>query len=444
MNASISGLASGLDTAGIISQLMQLEAIPQTRIQQRLDRTNSLLATLRTVNSNLAGIATRAEALSTESGWSPLKATSSVESVSVSATSSAQPGSYDLVVDRVARTHQLGFSDAAALTDVVLTGSTMVRLDTLDGSSVDIDTGDGTLQGLVDAINDPANDTGLTASVVKVSEGSYKLLIESKQTGLASDFDLTNVDGSAILGGASVRAGQDAQLTFAAGIVATSTTNTFTDLLPGVTLTLGGATPPGTDVRIDVARDTSKLTADVKALVDAMNTSLTEIDSLTKYDATTNTVGKLAGESTVRAARTALASSVFPLTGPSLATVGIELTREGTLTFDEATFAEAYAADPAAVAALFTGADGFAGRVQTVAEAASDSTQGTITSAIKGKESSVEGFKDDIERWDTRLELKRANLTRMFTALETSLSRMQAEGNWLAGQLGSLPSTSSQ
>ncbi|QWC84739.1 flagellar filament capping protein FliD [Nocardioidaceae bacterium] len=442
-NASIGGLASGLDTSSIISQLMQLEAIPQTRLQQRLDKTNSLLTTMRTVNSNLAGIGTKAEKLADPANWTPTKATSSVDTVSITASKDAQPGSYDLTVDQVARSHQLGYTAAAALTDVVLTGSTQIRLDRLDGTTVDVGTTDGTLQGVIDALNDPANDTGLRASAVKVADGSYRLLVESKDTGAASDFTLTNTDGSAVLGGATVRAGQDAQVTFGAGITATSATNTFADLLPGVTVTLGATTATGSAVRLDVSRDTAGLVKDVKALVDAMNTSLTEIDNLTKYNATTNASGKLAGESSVRAARTALASAVFSATGGSLSEIGIELTREGTLTFDDAKFTEAYNADPAGVAARFTGTDGFAGRVQTVAEGASDKTDGTVTAAIQGKESTTKLLKDDIARWDDRLELRRTTLTRTFTALETALSRLQAEGNWLAGQLGSLPSYSS-
>ena len=75
----------------------------------------------------------------------------------------------------------------------------MVRLDKLDGTTVDIDTGDGTLQGLVDAVNNAGE--GVRASTIKLDDGSYRLRLESVATGAASDFDLTNVDGTALLGG---------------------------------------------------------------------------------------------------------------------------------------------------------------------------------------------------------------------------------------------------
>ena len=41
MSASISGLSSGMDTATIISQLMQLEAVQQNRLKTRVTATTS-------------------------------------------------------------------------------------------------------------------------------------------------------------------------------------------------------------------------------------------------------------------------------------------------------------------------------------------------------------------------------------------------------------------
>ena len=43
---SISGLASGLDTAGIIGQLMQLEALPQTKLKTRVTAEQGVVSAL--------------------------------------------------------------------------------------------------------------------------------------------------------------------------------------------------------------------------------------------------------------------------------------------------------------------------------------------------------------------------------------------------------------
>ena len=77
--ASISGLASGLDTATIISQLMQLEAIPQNRLKTQVTTHESAITKLQDLNTKIAALFTKAEALSKAAGWSPLTATSSYD-----------------------------------------------------------------------------------------------------------------------------------------------------------------------------------------------------------------------------------------------------------------------------------------------------------------------------------------------------------------------------
>jgi flagellar hook-associated protein 2 len=142
----------------------------------------------------------------------------------------------------------------------------------------------------------------------------------------------------------------------------------------------------------------------------------------------------------VRAVRTALLTTVYPADGSSLAGVGIQLDRYGKLTFDEAAFKTAYAADPAGVAAKFTSGavTGFAARVQAVAKGASDSVNGTVTTSINGRSTEIDRMQDSISDWDARLALRQESLQRQFTALETALSQMNSQSSWLSGQLGSL------
>lgn len=440
--SSISGLGSGLDTAGIINQLMQLEAISQSRLQSRVRTEETSLKALQSLNTKFAALATKATDTGKADAWSTLKASSSLTGVTVAATSSAAPTTISVTVDKVALGHQLGFTTPAALTDVVTTGSTTVTLDRLDGTTVAVETGDGTLQGLVSALNDPANATGVRASAVKVADGSYRLLVESTATGAASDFALTNLDGTDLLGGATARAGQDAQLSLGAGITATSTTNTFTDLFPGVSVTLAANAQTGTAGTITLERDPAALSTSMKSLVDDINALLTEIDKGTAYNEASKAKGVLGGDSAVRSARMALVSAIYPGDGTSMSALGLEVDRYGKLVFDEKKFGDAYAADPAAVATAFgsTG-DGFAARVTKVAEQASDKYTGTITSSITGRTKGIERLNDSIEAWDARLELRRTTLTRQFTALETALNAMNSQSSWLAGQIGSLPTT---
>ena len=438
--SSISGLASGLDTASIINQLMQLEAVPQTRLASRVSTEKSKLSALQAINTNTALLAGKAEALAKPTAWTSLKATSSNAAVTATATASAGPTTLTLDVTSVARSHQLGFTEPHALTDQVTGASSTVVLDRLDGTTVSLDTGDGSLGGLVSAINDPANTTGLRATAVRVGEGQYRLLVESSTTGRAQDFDLAAEDGSPLLGGATVRAGSDATVLLGAGISASSADGTFTDLVPGLSVTLGSAAKVGDTTTVTVARDTGALTK-AKELVDGLNALLADLDAKSAAGSGTSAAGVLAGDSGVRSLRAALLSSVYPADGSSLASLGLQVTRAGKLELDADKLAAAYAADPAGVAAAFTSTgDGFAARVQTVGKAASASGSGTITAAITGRQGSIDRLQKDVEAWDLRLELRRTTLTRQYTALETALGQMTNQSSWLAGQIASLPS----
>ena len=441
--ASISGLSSGLDTATIINQLMQLEAAPQNRLKTRVTTEQSAVTTLQTLNTRVAALQTKATAAAAASVWSPMATTSTSPNVSVTTATGAAPTTLSVTVTNVARTHQLGFADAGPTTAVVTGASTKVLIDRFDGSPVELETGDGTLAGLVAAINAPANETGLRASAVKVADGSYRLMVESAATGTAEDFDLTALDGSPLLGGATVVAGSDASIDLGAGIVVSSTTNTFSEVVPGVSLTVADGTATGTTSRITVTRDTAKVSAAVKDLVDAINSVLTNIDSQSTYDATTKKAGPLTGNSTARTLRTELLESIYPPDGTSLAPVGVQVSRAGLLVFDDKAFAAAYAADPTGTAAKFNDSvDGLAHRVADVAKGASDSVTGTLTTAITGRREGITRLQDSITDWDTRLELRRTALSRQFTALETALNQMQSQSSWLSGQIASLPTSS--
>lgn len=434
--ANVSGLVSGLDTATIISQLMQVEAVTQTRLKTRVTTEQSTVKSLQDLNSKLAALATAAAKLGKPGGWNPLSVTSSSDKVSVAAGSAAMSGSVSFTFGRLAEAHSLSFTSSAKLTDVVTTGGTQVRLDRLDGTTLDVETGDGTLAGLVKGLN--AAGTGVQASTVQLDDGSYRLRVTATSTGADSSFTLKNVQGNKVLlGGATVTAGQDAAITVGADVLH-SATNTFAGVVNGLDITLKSGLTAGTVVTVDAARDTAAMTASVKAMVEAVNGALADIDKLTAYNSAAKTSGVLSGESSVRTLRNALLESVYPADGGSLAGVGVQTDRYGKLVFDEAAFTKAYAADPAATAAAFTGVAGFATRVETVAKNASDSVDGTITIAVKGRNAGIDRLRDSIEAWDNRLELRRATLTRQFSGLETALSRLNSQSNWLSGQIASL------
>ena len=445
--SSISGLVSGLDTATIIDQLMQLEAAPQDRLKTQQATEKSILSALQSVNTDISLVGSRAETLAKASTWQTLKGSSTSTALSATVGDGAEAGSFTVTVDRVAVAHQLGFTQSAALGDVVASSS-VVRLTGNDGTVHDISTGGGTLKEMVSAINASSSDTGVRATAVRVADGSYRLLVQATTTGADSRFTLTNQDGSALLGGATVQQGEDAQIDLGLGITATSATNTFQDLVPGVTLTIGATTAVGTSSTITVARDSAGVKSQVKALVDQVNSLLTSLDGKTAGATGTAAAGVLVGDSVARGLRDTLANTIFGSGTTSMAAYGLQTDRFGKLVFDGDAFDKAYAADPAATAAAFTtGAtpaqNGWAARVAAVAKGASDSVTGTITTAINGRNTTIDRLQDSIDDWDLRLEMRRTTLNNQYTALETALSTLKSQGDWLAGQIASLSSGSS-
>lgn len=518
MTLSFSGLVSGLDTASLVNQLMQVEAQPQTMLKNRLSGQEKVLSALQSVNSKLAAVGTKADALSSVAAWAPLTVASSSDLVTATATAGAAPGTVSFTVDQTARPHQLSFVDTATTDSVVTTGSTQVLLTLSDGSTLSIETGDGTLHSLVNAINSSAG-AGVRASTVKLSDGTYRLSLQSTTTGAASSFTLTNADGSSLLGGTTnadgtsrVLEGRDAQITIGTDVL-TSSTNSFPGVVSGVDFTLSAGIAAGITVDLTIARDDKAMAESVKGLVDALNAALAEIDKHTAYNADRKSGGLLTGDSTMRMLRNELLATVnTAVGGRSLAEAGIELDSAGKVTFDEEAFKQAYAADPSAVSDLFAGTaswsgtgtvtmerftwrtapgdhtvdsvagtingqaatvsgsvmtgatgssaegltvsvagdaqgtltytQGFAARLMTAVQQATDSVVGTVTSAIKGKNASIDDMSDAIDAWDRRLEIRREALHRQYAALEVALGQLQNQSSWLSGQLAGLPTYS--
>lgn len=440
--SSISGLASGLDTASIINQLMQLEAAPQGRLRDQQSVENNVIKALRSLNTDASLLASNAARLAKADAWQTLKATSSSSALSATATSSASASSFTVVVGQLATAAQTSYGADVALTANVLTVPTdPVVLTAANGQTYTIGTGTGTLADLAAGIN--AAKAGVTATTVRTGTNTYRLLLTADTTGAGTAISLTNVS----LGTATTGVGKDAQLTIG-GIPASSKTNTFTDLVPGVTVTLASTAKNGDTATVSVAHDSSGVKNSVKALVDQVNALLTSIDSQTAGKTSVSAAGVLAGDPTARSLRSAVLQTVFGDGTTSLAPYGIQTDRNGKLVFDADKFAAAYAADPAGVAAKFTSGatsatDGWAARVATVAKAATDAYTGTITSAITGHTATVDRLTKSIASWDNRLELRRSTLERQYTALETALSSLRSQSSWLAGQISGLPTYSS-
>ncbi|MCW2857723.1 MAG: hypothetical protein JWR52_3338 [Marmoricola sp.] len=439
--ASLSGLTNGVDTNSIITQLMSLEAQTQNNLKAQKTTEQQNVTTLQDLNTTFANLATSAATLADPTYWNPVTVTSSNTLVTATANSGAQTGSLSVTVGSTASAQQLRFNNTAALTDTVTTGSPKFLITRADGSTEQLDSSNNTLGGMIAAIN--ATGTGLKATTTKLDDGTYRLQVVSATSGAASNFTMTNLDGSAILGGATVTAGSDASITIG-GDTVHSANNTFANIANGLSITLDPTAPANTTVTFSVTQDATSMTSAVGGFVTSINAALTKINTLTAPGTSGQSAGPLSTDSGIQQLGNNLLDAVYPTDGTSLASIGIQLDRYGAMTWDAATFQAAYTADPAGTAAKFTkAANGFANRIQTIANAASDPVTGSITTSITNHNSTITELTASIADWDARLALRQASLQEQFTAMQTALSQLNSQSSYLNSALGLTPSSSS-
>ena len=332
----------------------------------------------------------------------------------------------------------------AGVGSITATLSGGVRVGTADVEQVSF--GNGTLTEVVTAING-AGSSGTNAAIIQVAEGQYRLQLSSTETGATSAIDLDLAQFTGLSGFTTLTTGQDAQVQIAGTnpYTVSSSSDTFIDLIPGVDVTLAG-TPTGT-VTIDVTRDSGALADRVETLVSAINDVVGALAASSKYDAETDSAALLTGNATIRRALDELTRSLIePVAGAALGSVGLTgltIKNDGTFEFDRKVFLDAYEADPTAVERVysvpFESTDVSAmGRVLDEIEDATAFGTGYLRSAEDAEKARVEDLNTSIARWDQRLEIRERVLRATYTRLETALAQLQAQSNWLAGQVAGL------
>jgi flagellar hook-associated protein 2 len=459
MGLQMSGLVNNLDTTSIVTQLMQVESNPQTLLKNRLAAVQADAAAYRAVNTRFSALQTAAQALTDPTTWNVTSAGSNQTSVVPSTDNTAVPGVLSFHVDRLATFHsQIGATQYASTSTAF--GDTSISL-TVGGvtSSIPV-TGNGAGTGVpsladaVAAIN--ASGKGLSATTVLVA-GKYQLQVSATTSGAAAAFSLTSAAGSF----SDVTVGQDAQVTVGTGpgaYATTSASNIFTGLMAGTTFTVGQA---GVDATVSVAKNPSAVASKVQSMVDAANSLL---DSITAYTDPSKDTATLKGDSTLRDYANQILDAVSGwVNNDSLANYGVEVTKDGHLSFTSSTFTGQLTGNPTATQDMFTkttmvnaGPDGIAGnfddvtqpvgvaqQLMTLMKGATDTTTGSLVTLASSEDSQAKDLQSQIDDWDLRLAQIKDTYTAQFTAMTTALQTLQNQGSWLTGQINSLPSWNS-
>lgn len=457
----VDGLVSGLDTTSIITNLMKVEAKPQDLLKTQLSATQAKATAYRAVNTRFDAIRTAAEALTAGNLAAARTASSTNTAVAATATPTAVDGSnVSFRVERLAASKQVlsagtWTSATAPVTDQAKPAWPIKVLDSSGATVGSISLpADATLTDAMTAINGAGY--GVHATIVQLGANEFRLQVTSDGTGTAGARTLQGADedsSTAEAGFETSRAQMDAQISLdGTGRVITSSTNTFSNLITGVSVTVSKADPTAlSPTTVSVGADSSAFTAKVKALVDAANGALGVIKGYTVSTAGAATATLQGDRALVQLSGQLLSSISSAIGGKSASTVGLQLSKDGTITFDASVFAAKLASDPTAVSALISGraattvggvttpaVPGIAGQLAALAKTASDSSTGTLVSLARGRDSLANTLQDRIDAFDIRLEARRATLTKQFTTLETALNTIKNQSSWLSSQIGQL------
>jgi flagellar hook-associated protein 2 len=242
------------------------------------------------------------------------------------------------------------YSAAAAGGNLSISVDSGLRVGTATVAAVD--TGDRSLAAVAAAVNTAG--AGVSAGAVKQSDSSWFLQLASSASG---------TNGTLTIGGAGLQlstlsAAQDAKITLGSGANAlsvSSSTNTFSDVMPGTSLTVQAITT--TPVTVSVSRDENATADAIQALLTAANSVIGEVQMQTKFDPTTKRGSPLTGNATVRGlvekVRSAVNDAVSGAAYSSAGGVGITTARDGTLNFDRTVFLNALRSNTADVERVF-------------------------------------------------------------------------------------------
>jgi flagellar hook-associated protein 2 len=450
----LTGLSSGLDTSGIITKLMAIESQPQTQLKTQLTDLQTHTSSLQSLNTAIAAVATTAKAALGSGALNAFTATSTSTDVTATAGASSVAGTLSFTVDRLASA-QTSVSGTMATWPDTSSATPSITIQVGTGTTATTKTftaGSANLDDVVTAIN--KSGTGVQATKIAAGTDSsgtalYRLQL-SGASGAANAFSVfpgSSASGTA-LPTTQVSAAQDAALTLYSGTSVqqqvTSKSNTFNDLLTGVDVTV--AATSSASVTLTVAADPSAATASAAALTAGLISTFAGIASSTAISTSSSTSGGTStsattggvftGDSLVRTVNDALlTAATAPVNGKSPSSIGINLTKDGTITFDQSTFEAAMKSDPAGTTAIY---QAIAQRVSDASAAASDSSTGSITQAVTSEQGRQSDITAKVSDWDTRLATIQAQYETQFNAMEVALNSLSSQSSYLTSQIAGL------
>ncbi len=442
----LTGIASGVDTSGIVEKLMELERGRRDRMDLSKARIQARQTALGTVQSKLLALRMATAGLRDVGTWADKQVVESSDpaKVAVQRLSGAGPGGYTVTVSALARAEQHSYAYAAP--------ASATQLD-IGGVEVDLAAG-ATLDDAVAAIN------RAPGSPVYATKAGDRLVLSARTTGTDSAFAVSG----ATLSDAVVRAGANAAYSIDGGPTQYAQANVVDEAVAGVRLTFKGVTASPASVTVSTAAlDPEAVKAKVQAFVDAYNDLLRTTRGLLDERPVAGAAsaedakkGALYGDTGLTALlsrlRTSTADKVLgnPSAMDELRELGVstgaatggqtsEDAKMGVLVLDGEALAEALE-DPQGVRRMLgglSGVEGFSQRLENLTKSYVGAN-GTLTGRIKETDTALVDLQRQMTDEDARLKAREDRLKAQFAAMESALAASQTQQLWLSGQLAKL------
>ena len=419
VSSSTSATGSSLDVAGIVSQLMEVESKPLTKLDNRIASSTVKISTLGLFKGHLSTLKSALDDLQNPSNFSAWSAKLSNDTVaSAELTATANAGSYQLDVVQLARPSIWNVTGFATEADAL-------------------------------AWFNAADQTTLRASaeatVLKTANNQYVLSLKASNTGTAAGFAVSNASLTEGLQATEYQTARDAQFNLN-GVSFTRATNTVSDALTGVTLNLKATT--SNPVTLTVAQAESSAKPKLDALVKAYNDLQSFYKTQSQASADASTRGVLNSDFAVGSMmREILTGLMMPVTGVSgaaltgqtdLSALGIKLQDNGQLAVDTTLLSKATTLQSRLANGLTIGYDASSSKNLSTRITEMFSSGGILQERIDNEQK----VQADLSSRKTTLQDKLANIqaryTAQYAALDALLFKLQSTSTSLKSALDGL------
>lgn len=460
---SIGGVSGGgggsFDT--FIQQLLELERQPALRLEASRKTISQKLGVLTDISSRLTALRSSISGLKETGSQSALRlftvSSSDNALVTGTASSDAAPGSYAVRVTALARAHALATTGFAASGASAFGAGTSTFAVTVNGTatsvSLALDGGETNAQALTKvagAINQAG--AGVTATVVTsdAALGTQKIVLTSKNSGttnlissiadsagtLAAQLGIAGTSTTGLYHASTTQSAANAEFTVN-GLALSSTSNTATGVVSGVTLNLRGISTTG-NVTVKVSADTTRGKEKIDDFITKFNDAVSFIRGKLSTSDTFSGRGLFAGSSSfsillndLRGITDRQVTGLAPGSLSRLGDLGISFDREGKLSLTDAARLESALTDKQSqVEAIFNSAAGVATRLES---RLSDflGTTGVLAQERNLLNSQDKNFKTRIARIDSTLEKREIQLRRQYSQLLEMAANLTAQQNTL-------------